>query len=1289
MNSFKYHVFLSHNSTDKPDVEELAVRLRREGLEPWLDKWNLIPGQECQPAMEQALADCATCAVFIGPGGPGPWQNEELRAAIDRRVGEKGGQFRVIPVLLPGTERPGRGKLPLFLTATTWVEFRRSLDDEEAFRRLVCGIRGEEPGPGPGGAPSKAVPPGPGPGSALEGVPYRGLEVFDVEHAGFFFGREALTEWLVVALRPTPGGQENRFLAILGASGSGKSSLARAGLVASLKRGALDGSGDWPIVILKPGRNPTESLALALAALPDGASLIKDTRDLLNIKAFGDDQKSLHYFARLALRAAPPSRRLVVLVDQSEEVFTLCKDETAHQALFDNLLYAATVAGGQAIVVLTMRADFYGKCGLYPALAAAMSDHQLLVGPMTEDELRRAIERPALQAGGEFEPGLVEMLLQEVAGQPGSLPLLQFTLMELWQRREGRRLTVAAYRAIGELQGALKNRADNVFGQFDDAQRDLCRRIFLRLTQPGEGIEDTKRRASFGELIPAGADPGAVEAVVRRLTDARLITTEGDPKKAGAVSVEVAHEALVRGWGRLRAWIDADRAGLRTHHQLAEAARDWEAHGRESSFLFVGTRLAVAREWATTRRDELNALEAEFLAASRRKRLKLKLARAASILVPMALALWGWEWSQWQKWNRLDKLSQTVDKNVEKARQRARETHWPEAIEVLEGTLSWLEPGAEYESLRRRVTSPLEWYKKRKEEQEAQEEKRKARQRDGDFVVALNENRLAWPPFAKYKSNSVISVYKQKFSEYGIDIDALQPERTADLIRGIRAKPQEVREAMALALDDWAWRANSADGFDLRLMSSLNDVSGIPTAGKNLIIVAAVDNVLHFRIFDGDGKVVVDTDEKRLTEQARQIEALRMQLESLRPPNELSRSDKGPVITAITSIVGHTPADGPRLWNVARELDSDPQRNAIRDAMANRDTSALRRLASGPDVTNYPVATLLQLAWALMQPRELGTDRFIDVVALLQRAQPLHPDEFWINYILASALSFAVPAQNDEAIRYFAAAIALRPAHPTPHAGLGRALRNKGRIDGAIIEYDKAIDLDHECAWAHCGRGDAWCDKKGYDKAFADYDKAIRLNPDPKFAAQVYNGRGNAWYDKKEYDKAFADYNEAIHLDPTYATAYHSRGNAWYDKKEYDKAFADYDKAIHLDPKDAMAYKQLASLWATCPDEKYHDGKKAIESATRACVLTDWKDANYLDTLASACAEAGDFGEAVKWLGWALGLLSKDDELKRNDFGDRLTLYQAKKPTIRSRTLSSPATDRPGQSGRDRPQGGY
>jgi hypothetical protein len=192
MTSPRHDVFLSYSSADRPAVEELARRLVREGIEPWADQWNLIPGDAWQPAIERALDDCAACAVLIGPGGVVAWQHEEMRKAIDRRVAgtraittDLRNSFRVIPVLLPGVERPEPGRLPAFLTATTWVEFRAGLDDPQAFHRLVCGIRGVEPGAAPGDA-------------AFEGIcPYRGLEIFDVAHAPFFFGREALTEWLV------------------------------------------------------------------------------------------------------------------------------------------------------------------------------------------------------------------------------------------------------------------------------------------------------------------------------------------------------------------------------------------------------------------------------------------------------------------------------------------------------------------------------------------------------------------------------------------------------------------------------------------------------------------------------------------------------------------------------------------------------------------------------------------------------------------------------------------------------------------------------------------------------------------------------------------------------------------------------------------------------------------------------------------------------------------------------------------------------------------------------------
>ena len=602
----RFDVFLSHATPDKPLVEELGRRLARENLKPWLDKWNLIPGTPWMPEVEAALAECAACAVIIGPGGFGPWHHEEMQVAISRRVNDRERAFRVIPVLLPGVERPERSKLPGFLTATTWVEFRDTLDDADAFHRLLCGIRGVEPGPGPGGA-------------VFEGQnPYRGLELFDVEHAPLFFGREALTEWLLDALKHKPSRVENRFLAIIGASGSGKSSLARAGLMAALKEGKLDGSASWPRAICRPGVEPFFSLAKALTSLaPESVSAVVFDR----LQGRKDGERSLHVASGLVLGEPPRAERLVVLVDQFEEVFTLCTDEAERRDLITNLLHAATVAGGRTIVVLTMRADFYPRCAAYADLAAALSDEQVLVGPMTEDELRRAIERPARLAGLEPEPGLIELLVDDIRGRTGALPLLQFALQEVWRRREAHRLTIRAYRDIGQIEGALQRKADAVYDSFTPEQQELCRRIFLRLVQPGEGSEDTRRRASLRELLPSDpAQAVAVRAIIGRLADpeSRLLTTERQETATGEGTLEVAHEALIRGWPQLRKWIETDRAGLRTHHRLTEAAREWAdaaVEAKEGS-LYTGARLAVATEWANLHRDELGALEAAFLSAS-------------------------------------------------------------------------------------------------------------------------------------------------------------------------------------------------------------------------------------------------------------------------------------------------------------------------------------------------------------------------------------------------------------------------------------------------------------------------------------------------------------------------------------------------------------------------------------------------------------------------------------------------------------------------------------------------
>ena len=257
--------------------------------------------------------------------------------------------------------------------------------------------------------------------------------MFEEKHARFFFGREAQVNWLL-SHRLAPMAESShakRFLAILGPSGSGKSSLALAGLIPALRAGKVEGSAGWPIVVFRPGSNPLESLAIELSRAGGVESSAAAIQGL--ISSLLKDRTTLHLTARLALKA--PAARLVVLADQFEEIFTLCNDEALRRALTENLLHAATVVGGPVLVLLTMRVDFLGKCAADPDLAAALSDGQELVGPMSKDELRLAIERPAELAGCALEQGLTDLLLQDVQGQAGALPLLEYTLLELWRQR--------------------------------------------------------------------------------------------------------------------------------------------------------------------------------------------------------------------------------------------------------------------------------------------------------------------------------------------------------------------------------------------------------------------------------------------------------------------------------------------------------------------------------------------------------------------------------------------------------------------------------------------------------------------------------------------------------------------------------------------------------------------------------------------------------------------------------------------------------------------------------------
>jgi energy-coupling factor transporter ATP-binding protein EcfA2 len=337
--------------------------------------------------------------------------------------------------------------------------------------------------------------------------------VFDEAHAEFFFGRERDVQRLVEKLKTT------HFLAVLGASGSGKSSLVRAGLIPALRVGALPPSEAWTICVFKPGSRPLTMLTAQLLHLSPGKDSMQATLDKME-----KDDRTLHLAVAFSL-ANKPSGRIVWVIDQFEEIFTLCSHEKERASFLGNLLYASSIPDGQSTVLLTMRADFLPKCATWPDLATRIAAQQFLVSPMDADMLRQAIEEPARHVTLGFESGLVDTILGDVASEPGALPLLEHALLELWKRRRDHTLTLDGYRESGGVKGAIAKTAEEIFKSFSPDEQSIVRRIMLRLTQLGEGTEDTRRRATIDEVVTTPSEADAVERVVKAMADARLLTT--------------------------------------------------------------------------------------------------------------------------------------------------------------------------------------------------------------------------------------------------------------------------------------------------------------------------------------------------------------------------------------------------------------------------------------------------------------------------------------------------------------------------------------------------------------------------------------------------------------------------------------------------------------------------------------------------------------------------------------------------------------------------------------------
>ncbi len=566
--------------------------------------------------------------------GQHPFPEESLPALLHKHLNEalpSAGALRpslpsaVDAVIQRATAKEPAQRFPDVLTLAD--AFRQVMTPEPAMVSTVVGLPSAEPT-----------------------NPYKGLRPFYEADAPDFFGRDALTERLLARLAPTQmasippperalperqGGDvppeplaraahresQGRFLAVVGPSGSGKSSVVRAGLIPALRRGALQGSDDWFVIQMLPGAHPIEELEAALLRIA-----VNPPESLLN--QMREDARGLLRAVKRALPdddAGHGQSELVLLVDQFEEVFTLVEDESERAQFLDALITAVTDPRSRLRVIVTLRADFYDRPLQYAGVGELMRQQTEVVLPLSSVELERAIAGPAERVDVALEPGLMAEIVADVTDQPGTLPLLQYALTELFERRSGSTLTLEAYQEIGGVLGALGRRAEELYAGLSAEGQEAARQLFLRLVTLGEGSSDgltsldTRRRVLRGELESLTTGDRGQTTVMDELIELygryRLLTFDRDPVTRGP-TVEVAHEALLREWGRLREWLDASREDLRAHRRLTAAATEWIDANQDAGFLLRGSRLDRFEAWAAETDLALTKVERDYLEAS-------------------------------------------------------------------------------------------------------------------------------------------------------------------------------------------------------------------------------------------------------------------------------------------------------------------------------------------------------------------------------------------------------------------------------------------------------------------------------------------------------------------------------------------------------------------------------------------------------------------------------------------------------------------------------------------------
>ena len=579
-----YDVFLSYSRADSAAAETLRAQLKEAGLNAFHDRYGLPSGQPWQPWLEQHLSSSRALVVLVGAQGFGEWQHREIQLGLDRQASaaKTGQAFPVIPVLLPGLENDA---VPVgsFLSLNTWVDLRQGLDEPESLQRLVAGAQGR--------AIDAAAE------KLLAGLtPYRGLLPFREQDVGLFFGRERFVEELVRKVGQRPA---TSVVAVIGRSGSGKSSIVYAGLFPALRRRekGLGEQSMWRIVHLRPYAEPLNQLVAAFDP-PKAEPNSMEWLAALNAKAklFRSGEVNLAELVRARLNQDKGSTRVLLYVDQWEELYTQAlrrgvrKDEDPSQPAKDVKLFIDLVveaaAKSRCTLVLSARSDFYPDIQNHDGLRVAVQESQVSLGTMSEAELREVIEGPPKALGASVDPELTKKLIRDIGLDPasgradeydiGKLPLLEYALEQAWAKRTGPRLGPENYSG---LEQALEERANALYGRLSAEEQAAAKRLFVSLVTPGEGREDSRARID----IP---DDDATRRVIETFAggEARLVVTD---EASGRRSVEVSHEALIRHWRELREWIDANRDNLRTRARLREDRAEWLKRDKDPDLLGI------------------------------------------------------------------------------------------------------------------------------------------------------------------------------------------------------------------------------------------------------------------------------------------------------------------------------------------------------------------------------------------------------------------------------------------------------------------------------------------------------------------------------------------------------------------------------------------------------------------------------------------------------------------------------------------------------------------------------